>query len=178
MAYLWQNENDETWTPTELTRSAILRNGKIESADNPRSPAALAGILFYAHHFEAQPLRWILLAAPGSRVSLNGENLETGIRILADRDAICVPPCRAMYFSTERRTQVEEYTGIEQAFCPRCKLEIKPHDLTVCCPRCLVFHHHKEQDGESCWTYTETCALCDQPTELNSPAFNWTPGEL
>lgn len=178
MAYLWHNANDETWTPTELTRSVILHNGKIEAVEHPESPGMRAKFLVYAHRLESQPLRWILLTTPRSRVSLNGEKLEAGIRILADRDAICVVPGRAMYFSTERRALIEEYTGSEQAFCPRCKLEIKAHDLAVCCPRCLVFHHHKDQGGKSCWTYTETCALCDQPTELNSTEFNWTPEEL
>lgn len=178
MAYLWHNANDKTWTPTELTRSMILRNGKIEAVDHPESSTERAGVLVYAHHLESQPIRWILIAAPGFRVSLNGEKLEAGIRILADRDAICMAPDRAMYFSTERRAHIEEYGGSELAFCPRCKLEIKAHDLAVCCPQCQVYHHHKDQDGESCWSYTGTCALCDQPTELNSTEFNWTPEAL
>ena len=178
MAYLWHNSNDEPWIPSELTRSAILDNGNIVFIDPPELPSGRAVILLYAQQLESQPPRWVLLVAPGSRVSLNGEKLETGIRILADRDAISLAPCRVMYFSTEHRAQIEKYAGDDQAFCPRCKLEIKPKDLAVCCPRCLVFHHHKEQQGESCWTYAETCALCDQPTELNSTLFNWTPGEL
>ena len=178
MAYLWHSTNDKTWTPTELTRSAILRNDQIEPVDHPELSNDEAAILLYAHRIETQPIHWLLLAAPGSQVSLNGEKIEARIRILADRDAICIAPHRAMYFSTERRALIEKYTAPEQAFCPRCKLEIKPHDLAVCCPRCLVFHHHKDQDSESCWTYAETCALCDQPTELNLTDFNWTPEKL
>lgn len=178
MAYLWHNSNDKNWIPTELTGSAILSNGKIKSVDHPDSLTPLPAVLLYAHRFDTQPTCWILLAAPGSQVGINGEKLDTGIRILADRDAISVVPHRAMYFTTERQAQIEKFTGTEQTFCPRCKLEIKPHDLAVCCPRCLIFHHHKDQDGESCWTYTETCALCDQPTELNSTAFNWSPEDL
>ena len=73
MAYLWHNSNEEPWIPTELTRSAILRNGNIVFVDHPELPSGRAAILLYAQHLDSQPTRWLLLAAPGSRVSLNGE---------------------------------------------------------------------------------------------------------
>jgi len=178
MAYLWQNSNKENWIPTELSDSVILSNDKIKSVDRPVSLTLKSTVFLYAHPVDTQSARWILFAAPDSQVSINGERLKTGIRILADRDAISVAPHRALYISMERRPEIETFSRAEATFCPRCKLEIQQDALVVCCPQCLVFHHHKVQVGESCWEYAETCTLCNQPTELNSSSFNWTPEEL
>jgi hypothetical protein len=178
MAYLWQNFNNENWIPTELSDSVILSNDKIKSVDRQVSLTQKGTVFLYAHHLDSQSTRWILFSAPESRVSINDEAFNTGMRILADRDAITVAPHRSMYISMERHPEIETFGGTDAAFCPRCKLEIQQDDQVVCCPQCLVFHHHKEQVGESCWEYAETCTLCNQPTELNSSSFNWTPEEL
>ena len=57
------------------------------------------------------------------------------------------------------------------------KVHYKYKGRTVRCPRCRVWHHHSDT-GESCWRYADTCALCDQPTDLDRAEFAWTPGDL
>ena len=178
MAFLWQKSNDESWIPVELKRSAILDSGTIKFVDQLNPPAHRPTVLLYAHQFDTQQTRWILIAAPGFLVRINDERLVSGMRMLADHDAIKILQDQTIYFSKEEFARVEEFPGTEPVFCPRCKLEIKQHDLAVCCPQCSVWHHHKDQGADSCWAYTETCALCDQPTELNSSELSWSPERL
>ena len=104
--------------------------------------------------------------------------LENGIRILADRDAIRVPGLPTMYYSTERLAQIEAFPNTEHVFCPRCKLIISEGDSAVCCPQCGVWHHERVPEDKNCWSYAETCALCDQSTDLDSASFRWTPDRL
>ena len=119
---------------------------------------------------------WVLIAGVGAEVSVNGMPLATGIRVLSDRDEIRVSSADSYYFSTESLASVEAFPASEHTlFCPRCKQEIDKGAAAVKCPACGVWHHQTEE--LNCWTYSDACALCAHPTEMNG-CFRWTPEEL
>jgi len=119
---------------------------------------------------------WVLISRDTAHVRVNGLPLVIGMKVLQDRDQIRVDGVGRMFFSTERLPHVEVFTGSEKAvFCPRCKSEILDGSRAVRCPQCEVWHHQSEE--LPCWTYSERCALCDQPTDLNA-SYRWTPEGL
>jgi hypothetical protein len=79
-----------------------------------------------------------------------------------------------VFFSLERLARVVPFDGVDKSHCPRCQTVIERGTPAVRCPQCGVWHH--ESDEFRCWTYSPTCALCDQPTELEG-SFRWTPEE-
>jgi hypothetical protein len=114
---------------------------------------------------------WVLTGA----ARVNGMPLLTGIRVLRDRDELEIGGLCA-FFSTETLALVEPLPhGDTPVFCPRCKQEIAKQSAAVQCPQCRVWHH--QSDDLPCWTYSERCALCDQPTDLSAD-YRWTPEEL
>ncbi len=126
---------------------------------------------------------WVLLGE--SDVSVNGDRLHTGIRVLRDRDEIRCGGSR-VFFSTERLPQVEPFPGTEQpVLCPRCRQVIEPGTPAVRCPgaNCGLWFHQSEE-VLPCWTgYSaqpfKTCAMCDYPARLYPEAdFRWTPEGL
>jgi len=128
---------------------------------------------------------WAVLAGAPAAALVNGLPVSVGIRVVADRDEIRVPGVGRFFFSTERLAGPEPFpAGREPVFCPRCRKAIESGSLAIRCPRCGVWHHHAAPGGAdsaaeamSCWTYTETCAMCDQPTALDA-GFQWTPEGL
>ena len=124
----------------------------------------------------ATGVAWVLLAVDGGEVRINGQPLDTGIRVLADRDEIQVRHSDSFYFSIETLASVKAFEGAAHpVFCPRCKLEIAAGEQSVKCPQCQVTYHQKTE--LECWTYAETCALCSQQTDLNQ-GFSWSPVNL
>jgi len=116
---------------------------------------------------------WVVVGPPA--VHVNGVALDTGIRVLRDRDELRAGGRRA-FFSTESLAVVAAFPGAERAVsCPRCKLEIVADSPAVRCPKCDVWHH--QTDELPCFTYRERCTLCDQPSALDG-GFRWTPEEL
>jgi hypothetical protein len=114
---------------------------------------------------------WVLTGA----ARVNGMPLLTGIHVLRDGDEVEVNGVRA-FFSAEVLAQVRPLLrGDELVFCPRCKQEITTQSAAVQCPQCGVWHH--QSDDLPCWTYSQRCALCDQPTALDA-GYRWTPGKL
>ncbi len=119
---------------------------------------------------------YILQSPEREGVRVNGLPLVAGFRVLDDRDEIRMTRTGRIYFSTESSPRVEPFReGQEAAQCPRCKGRIAEGDLSVQCPKCRTWHHERSDLG--CWTYTDSCALCDQPTRLDA-GFRWTPRGL
>jgi hypothetical protein len=157
MAHLWVADTGNEWVARLLSGDAVpLADGVVlqRAADPPNTWAVMT----------TQP-----------RLRLNGLPVPLGLAVLEDRDEIRVPGVTAWY-STELRAQVEPFPeSTARGFCPRCKQAIATASHAVVCPQCGVWHH---QSAElPCWLYAPTCALCPQPTELES-GFRWTPGEL
>ena len=156
MAHLWLREASDSWSPA------------VPAGDTPAMhPARLL------RRSTSQRDVWVLVGPPCVRV--NGDPLDTGIRVLRDRDELRAATSR-IFFSVESLPVIEPFPGSAQpTFCPRCKLEIAPGSPAVCCPQCSVWHH--QSDELPCWTYAECCTLCDQPTPLDA-GFRWTPEDL
>jgi hypothetical protein len=178
MANLWQLVDADKWAPTELHSAAVLGRESVDFGGTIRVAARRGAVLVYPNSSNTRAATWMLLASADSAVRINGALLENGIRVLADRDAIRVANLSARYFSTERLACIEAYPETEPVFCPRCKMMISKGDSAVCCPQCNVFHHEQVSEGRGCWSYAETCALCDQSSALESARFRWTPEEL
>ncbi|MEK6409094.1 MAG: PHD finger domain-containing protein [Acidobacteriota bacterium] len=177
MAHLWVRDEAERWAVLPLGHEAFTL------AANPPQPIrrplgegdAFSSILLVSAR-GAQSPDWVLVAAARSGVSVNGVPLAAGMRVVVDRDEIHIPGAGSLYFSTESLARVEELPGSGQTlFCPRCKQGIENASSAVKCPGCGVWHHQTEE--LNCWTYSEVCALCAQPTDL-SAGFQWTPEEL
>ena len=175
MAYLWHSLNDQQWAATELHSAAVLGRGSVDFVGNIGVAAGRGDVLLYPNTTNTRAATWMLLAPADSRVRINDTMLESGIRVVAHRDAIRVADMPTMYFSAERLAGIEAYPDAEPVFCPRCKMMISEGDSAVCCPQCGVWHHEQVPEGKRCWSYAKTCALCDQSTDLDSAGFRWTP---
>jgi hypothetical protein len=117
---------------------------------------------------------WFLLAVSSGGVEVNGVPLYTGIRALRDRDHLSVAGVGEMFFTSERLAQITAFPGsVEPMYCPRDRRVLLPNEPCVQCPApaCAAYHH------AACWSYCDTCALCEQPTALDA-GFRWTPGDL
>jgi len=178
MAHIWNNVNNDAWAPTELQSAAILGGGSIEFVGNIHRSSRRGNVLLYQVTTGTQAAQWALLAPAGAHVRINDAPIENGIRLLADRDAIRVANLDPMYFSTERLARIAPFPNEENVFCPRCKSLIEPGAPAVFCPQCNIAHHQQSAEGEGCWSYGETCSLCDQSTDLDSAGFRWTPEGL
>lgn len=118
---------------------------------------------------------WVALAGDRARLRINGEPLALGIAVLRHRDELRLGGDAPFYFSTERPAEVQVYPHDDAPRCPRCAQAIGRDEPCVRCPGCGVRHHQRED--RPCWTYAPSCALCDQPTELDA-GLRWTPEVL
>ncbi|MEK6324295.1 MAG: hypothetical protein AABN33_21865 [Acidobacteriota bacterium] len=177
MAHLWVRDDAEQWAVLPLEHDAFtLAASRPQPICRPAGEGDVLSNILLVRTSGTESLAWVLVAGASSGVSVNGVPLATGIRVVADRDDIRIPGAESLYFSTESLARVEEFPGSDQTlFCPRCKQEIGMGTSAVKCPGCSVWHHQTEE--LNCWTYSEVCALCAQPTDLNA-GFQWTPEEL
>ena len=123
--------------------------------------------------------RWLLYASGQAPVSINGMNLDLGMRRLGDKDQIRVG-ASAMFFSTEELPRVVPFPGIgKPCICPRCKQPIVEGTPAVQCPKCGIWHHQCPETELPCWTYGKNCAaaLCDYPTAMDGN-LQWAPEGL
>jgi hypothetical protein len=179
MALIWQETPVNTWeaTPLKGGRYGLGPGGPAEAASAGRIRPQTAAVQLLRGTTGGQP--WVLLAARGSGLRVNGLSLELGIRVLRHRDELfLVRPRRRFFFSTEGLPRVERFPdGLRAASCPRCHHLIHPGSLAVQCPNeeCGVWHH---QSADClCWTEGERCAMCETPTELRA-GFRWSPQDL
>ena len=159
MAHVWVREGDPReaaeWSPLPLEGESLA----VSAARLVRTTDAGGG--------------WVVVG-PCS-VSVNGSRLDTGIRVLRDRDELRAAGGR-MFFSSESLAVVVPFPDPgKTTFCPRCKLAIAPGSPAVRCPQCGVWHHQSEE--LPCWVYSVSCSLCDHPTALDA-GYRWVPGEL
>jgi len=177
MAHLWIANEEQAWAVLPLEDDTfILTTTPPQPVRRPLGADEVLSKVLLVRTPGAEGLSWILIAGPGSGVSVNGVPLVSGIRAVADRDEIRIAGASNFYFSTERLARVEALPGSDQVlYCPRCQQEITAGSLAVKCPGCGVWHHQIED--LNCWTYAEVCALCAHSTDLNA-GFQWTPEQL
>jgi hypothetical protein len=118
---------------------------------------------------------WVMLVHDADRVLHNGQRVTAGLRVLAHRDSLAFEGHESVFFSTEEAARVEPFAGAAKLTCPRCRGAIEPGEYAVKCPGCGVVHH--QTDERNCWTYSPTCALCSQPSALDT-GLQWTPEAL
>lgn len=172
--------SDEGWLRIELENAARLSAAAIEHircGDCDAFSAAPGEALVWRCTSGSGIDAWLLLTSPETGLYVNDTAVGTGIRLLADRDAIRLPGADAHYFSTERLARVEPLPDLDDIFCPRCKLPIDKGGLAVACSGCGVYHHEDTGSARNCWTYSPTCALCDQSTAIGADD-RWTPEAL
>lgn len=162
MAQLWTMEL-ERWAARPLNEATcMLADGRV----------------VLARHGTGQE-HWILLAMAHVEVSVNGEPVQLGLRVLRDRDAIHLGGNLRAFFSTESPAQVVPLgPGRSGLNCARCSGPLKEGMMVVACPSCGALHHEDAREESLCWTYDPKCAVatCAQETAL-SPDDLWTPEE-
>jgi hypothetical protein len=201
MPVLWFPEQDGTWSAQALDACSCW----LIAGTPPRIvPAAVADAPAGASPTGSGDARlqatrngvheqWVLVAARAAEVSINGQPLRLGVAVLRERDEVYLPGGRIgidgagsaaegmprrCFFSAESLARIESFPGGDKpTFCPRCKKLIDPQVPAVRCPApsCRLWHHQTE--ARPCWTYAETCAVCDQPTALDA-GYRWTPHQL
>lgn len=175
MAHLWRPDSQHAWHPASLEGTSVAFE---EPGGGPAVQLCRCG---------EQESQWAVMAPPGTSVRVNGQAVVAGLRVLSDRDEVVVAhpgrePLQA-FFSTERLACVELFSGSEATLrCPRCKQPVVKDVPAVRCPACGAWHHqipegHEGHTARKCWTYSDHCALCPQPTALGS-GFQWTPEGL
>ncbi len=142
-------------------------------ADSLAAGTAPTAIVLSARRGSPPP--WVLIVKDSTPATVNAMPVVTGIRVLADRDEICIADVGLLYFSTEVLPVIEPYPGGSRAaYCPRCKLQIEAGMPAVRCPECGVYHHQLEE--RPCYTYAPACAVCGAPAELGA-GYRWIPEE-
>ncbi len=121
------------------------------------------------------PTEWVILAGTDARLRINGVSVAIGLATLRHRDEVCLVGGTPIFFSTERLASVETYRADDAPRCPRCSLAIELGDNFVCCPSCDVIYH--QLPDRECWTYSPTCSLCDQSSDL-AAGYRWHPEDL
>jgi hypothetical protein len=164
MAYLWI-EDAEGWLAKGLAGDGL----------NLGALAAEAEHALLCRSATNGTTNWSLMSAPCATVRVNGEQPPAGLRVLADRDEIRIADGKRFYFTTESLLHIEPFPGAERPVsCGRCRQPIETGAPAVRCPGCGVWYN---QSAElPCFTYSETCAFCNQPTSLDA-GFRWTPEE-
>ena len=157
MAHLWERNDTGEW-------EAVPADG-----DLTRLVPGLGSALADVPDRDLQSLETpvlLRLSGPGARRKPGMPNYQWGGTAFGGSPT---------YFSTERLAVLEPFPGSpEPVYCPRCRTEIARASMAVCCPNCRAWHHQDEEFG--CWLYADSCAMCDQPTALDS-GFRWHPGE-
>jgi hypothetical protein len=183
MPHVWNLVKEDAggrWVAAALAGDGfvVTCNGDGQELKSPAGAVAAArgSVLILPSGHPDAALRWTLLAGRDAGVRINGLPLALGIRALADKDEILAGG-RRLFFSTEELARVIPFPGLAQAaFCPRCKQIIEPGDLAVCCPGCRAWSHQSER--YPCWTYGQTCALCQQQSTALDAGFNFNPAAL
>jgi hypothetical protein len=177
MSHLWIASDTDGWSACELESAPhVLRpTPPTLTRQEPVSLPAPHGALLLPCARSADPDSFALLARTRHSVRVNGVPLQTGIRVLRDRDSIQLANRPPMYFSSQRLPVVEPFPETDEPrYCPRCKSSIEPGTPAVRCVACGSWYH--QSDEFPCWTYADSC-VCGHPTNLDGD-YRWTPHEI
>lgn len=118
---------------------------------------------------------WALVAAPGTRVRVNGLPLPGGLRVLDDRDEIRVGANAPLWFTELHPARVTGLPGAVTTPCARCLTSIEPGSPAVSCPRCGLWYHGTSE--RPCWSYAPQCGGCGHATCGGAESV-WSPEGL
>lgn len=177
MSHLWIGSHCDGWSAHELQDAphALFPTAQTLMRQEPSSPSTSHGALVLPCVRAAGGDTFALLARPALSLRVNGVPLQTGIRVLRDRDSIQLTDRPPIYFSSQRLPVIEPLPeSDEPRFCPRCKSLIEAGTPAVRCVACGSWYH--QSDEFPCYTYAESC-VCGYPTALDGD-YRWTPHEL
>jgi uncharacterized protein YbaR (Trm112 family) len=177
MAHLWVKNESEQWAvlPLEADAFVLTANPPVPLRNLAVATESVSKVLLL-RQLRAEETSWVLISGRERDVRINGAQLTLGVQTVADRDEINIEGAGTLYFSTESLARVEPYpVSAQSLYCPRCKQAVESGSAAVKCPQCRTWYHQSEE--LPCWAYSETCALCPQPTDL-AAGFRWTPDEL
>ncbi len=176
MPYLWSLNRDLDWIPRQLA----------EDPGNPVENMVVADLDIVKPRDGRFNEKYVLLWSPQHTVRLNGLQLTSGIRILADRDEIRVNNDPPVFFSSEQLVTDEVYEASDtgdkggpasDALCPRCEKPLIEGKPVVRCPGCSLAYHYSSSDkNRDCWGFASKCS-CGHSTEMGN-GFRWTPHEV
>lgn len=177
MSHVWIASDSDGWSAHELEDAphAVLPAPPILTRWQPssRGPAPIALLLPWTRSGGRES--FVLLARQTHSIRVNGAPLQTGFRVLRDRDSIQLADRSPIYFSNQRLPVIEPLPETDEPrFCPRCKTLIEPGSPAVHCVNCGSWYH--QSDEFPCWNYSDTCH-CGLPTALDGD-YRWTPNEL
>ena len=171
MACVWYSKQG-MWAQSKLDCATVLGIRVEDGEVLPGNPAGAA--LRVVPFSESHTVRYLLLGVHAD-IRVNG-NPFLGVRVLKDRDEICVPGALPFFFSEREPAQVlRELPEGLSVTCPSCgDLVFAP---AAECPACGALYH--ESEDRPCWSSGSTCMTygCDQPTQMER-AFSWTPLDL
>lgn len=172
MAHLWLKTESEQWAVMPLEADGFVLTTNPPRALRNKADESVSSVLLLREQREEEDA-WVLICGRERDVRVNGVALLLGVRVVGHRDEISVDGGRKFYFSTETLARIETFPGaLQTLYCPRCKQSVEREAPAVRCPQCRVWYHQSEE--LPCWSYSETCALCPQPTALDA-GFRWTP---
>jgi len=168
MAQIWERDEAATWQPLGLGEEPLELG----------AGGACSGVSVYHAHGTGGADTWALVCGRGRTVRVNGLLLQSGIRVLADRDEIKIGTEDSVFFSTEELARVEIFkAGNREVRCPRCKKPIENGVPVVRCPVCKLAYHHSTEKERDCWTYSSMCASCRHSTAMGA-GYRWTPHDM
>ena len=130
MAHLWVID-EGLWSVLPLLADIYDldagRPASLPEVDRPSPPAIADTPAEYHRRILLMRTRaltdgWALVADAAAGARVNGQAVSSGIRLVADRDAIRVNGRPSMFFSTETLAHIAPFPGAEQPVCcPRCR---------------------------------------------------------
>jgi hypothetical protein len=183
MASLWMRTNAGERVETTLgDRPFVLAaaadadaDGRARAAD--ATPAERPGAsVTLVQTGDVPTARWVLVTVHGAHVTVNGEPVLTGLRVLDSRDEIRRGPTVAV-FTDEHPARVEPFPGAAHAVrCARCTCDIAAETQAVRCPGCGSWYHQQVDGDFPCWTAVPFCQACGCAT--TTAADGWEPEEF
>jgi len=186
MAHLWiwhePQDNNPNWALVPLKEgidSFVLTDEREAPVRSWTEPRIISREVLIVRVNQQAGESWVLLSPKKKMIRINGFPALAGIYVLQDQDEILVDGSR-FFFSTERLARVEKFPEEDRkqaVMCPRCKMEITSDHYAVQCPNphCRLWYH--QDDELNCWTYSESCSMCGQPTSMKG-FYRWTPHAL
>jgi hypothetical protein len=180
MPCIWIRE-DSAWAAYRLTDKPVELSGsklaELPSDPEPGGATDEERATFFRVAGDGLADKWALVWGRKRSVRLNGLDLPTGVRILADRDEIKVDDNDPVVFTVETQASVESFPGSENEIrCPRCLKPIEAGSAAIRCPSCSLWFHCGEEKEKNCWAYSPECT-CGRSTDMEA-GFRWTPEEV
>ncbi len=187
MSGTWHKaEHEHEWHRAELAPVTELLPDGVQAIERFGGTELASKVFLYCRDDADGRPACLLFAPLDAGITVNGEPVTTGVRVLSDRDVIGRPGSADVYFSSESLVRVEPFPGPgaansaegEATYCPRCRRAIDPGYPAVSCPGCSTWFHQNPEEARDCWSFSPTCGVCQQDTDLANARYRWTPESI